>query len=313
MGVEQLEVKQLQSFVAIVDHGSLAKASARLHVSAATISTYVSQLEAEFGTDLLVRLPRGVAPTDAGKALYRGARGVLQAVEQARHGVAAAKVEVAGPVRVCLPTSPATILSLPLLGRLRERHPGIRLELFEGFSGDLEEMMNQNRYDLGLLYRAAPIKGLIVEPLVEEDLMLVGGFAPDDHRDIRLADAAHLRFVLPSRRHDLRRLIDRAFAAQGLRPEVVADLDTLQALREAALSGQAATILSVSGTAFRADRPYGASLRRVVEPAIKRTVALCRPEDAPMAPVVEVTAGLLTELVRQSVQDGSWTGARLLG
>lgn len=306
-----MDVKQLESFLAIVEQGSLSKAAARLHVSASTISGHLSQLEAELGTPLLTRQPRGMLPTNAGEALHRGARSVFLAMEQIRNSVAAAATDVAGLVRVCLPASPATILSLPLIGCLRERHPRIRLELFAGFSGHLEDMLNQKRYDIGLLYRSLPLKGFTVEPLVDEDLVLVGGFEPDNRDEVALSEIAELRFVLPSRKLGLRQLVDRAFDGQGLEPEIIAELDTLAALREVALSGRAATILSMSGTGFQAGQPYGASLRRIVGPTITRTVALCRSRNTLDEPVVTIAAGMLAELTRRMVQSGTWSNARL--
>lgn len=307
-----MDIKQLQSFVSAIDHGSLGKAAARISVSASTISGYINQLEAEFGTELVVRLPQGVVPTAAGKELHQGARTVLQAVEQLRDRIfAAATAEISGLVRVCLPTSPAMLLSLPLLTRLREQHPGIRLELFEGFSGHLEEMLNQNRYDFGLLYRSTPIKGLVVEPLLDEDLVLIGGFDPDDRRDVSISELAELQFVFPSPKHGLRQIIDQAFAAQGVRPRVIADLDTLQAMRDVAFSGLAATILSMSGTGLQAGQPYGASVRRLTDPFFTRTVALCRPENAPQSQAVITAATSLADLTHQQVLNGTWDGARV--
>jgi len=306
-----MDVKQLESFLAIVEHGSLSKAAEKLRVSASTVSGHLSQLEAELGTPLLMRQPRGMLPTNAGQVLHLGARTVFLVMEQVRHNVAAAATDVAGLVRVCLPTSPATILSLPLAKSLQERHPSIRLELFAGFSGHLEEMLTQKRYDIGLLYRSSPIKGLIVEPLVDEDLVLVGGFEPGNRDEVALAEVADLRFVLPSRKHGLRQLVDRAFDAQGVQPEIIAELDTLPAIREAAFSGFAATILSMSGTGFQVGKPYAASLRRIVNPTITRTVALCRLENTLEEPVATITAGLLAELTRQAVLSGAWGNARL--
>lgn len=306
-----MDVKQLESFLAIVEHGSLSKAAERLRVSASTVSGHLSQLETELGTPLLMRQSRGMLPTNAGHALHQGARSVFLAMEQVRHGVAAAATDVAGLVRVCLPTSPATLLSLPLIKGLRERHPRIRLELLSGFSGHLEEMLTQKRYDIGLLYRSFPIKGLVVEPLVDEDLVLVGGFEPDNRDEVALADVADLPFVLPSRRHGLRQLVDRAFDAQGVQPEIIAELDSLPAIREVAFAGFAVTILSMSGTGFQAGMPYAASLRRIVNPTITRTVALCRSDDTLEEPVATITTGLLAELTRQAVRSGTWSNARL--
>jgi len=152
---------------------------------------------------------------------------------------------------------------------------------------------------------------LIIEPLVDEDLVLVGGFEPDNRDEVALVDIAELPFVLPSRRHGLRQLVDWAFDAQGIEPEVIAELDTLAAIEDVVFSGRSAIILSMSGTGFQAGESYRASLRRIVNPTITQTVSLCRSDDALNEPVVTITIVLLIELTRQSVQNGSWTNARL--
>lgn len=307
----RMDIKQLQCFVVVAQHGSLGKAASKLRLSPSTISGYIGQLEAELGTELFIRFPRGVKLTSAGQELARGARGVLLAVEQVRHDVTAAGTEVAGRVRVCLPTSPATILSVPLLEHLQRHHPRVHLELFAGYSGFLQEMLNQNRYDIGLLYTATPLKGLVVEPLLDEDLVLVGGFDPGERSDVALAETAKLRFVFPSANHLLRQTIDRAFDSLSLQPDVIADLDSLQAIKDMTFKGTAATILSISGTGYTAGHPYDVSIRRIINPTITRTVALCRPITSSEAPAVTITAGILAQLTSQMVVDGTWAGARL--
>lgn len=306
-----MDVKHLESFLAITEHGSLSRAAEELRMSTSTVSGHLTQLEAELGTSLILRHARGMLPTSAGQVLHQGARAVVLAMEQVRHNVAAAATDLAGRARVCLPAGPATILSLPLIKCLQERYPRIRLELFAGVSGHLEKMLTEKRYDIGLLYRTLPIKGLIVEPLVDEDLVLVGGFEQGNQDDIALADVAGLRLVLPSRKHGLRQLVDRAFDAQGVQPEIIAELDTLPGIREVAFGGFAATILSMPCTGFQAGEPYAASLRRIVSPTITRSVALCHLERTLKEPVATITAALLAELMRHAVQNGTWKNARL--
>lgn len=306
-----MDVKHLESFLAITEHGSLSRAAEELCMSTSTVSGHLTQLEAELGTPLLMRHSRGMLPTSAGQVLHQGARAVVLAMEQVRHNVAAAATDLAGRVRVCLPAGPATILSLPLIRCLQERYPRIRLELFAGISGHLEKMLTEKRYDVGLLYRSVPIKGLIVEPLIDEDLVLVGGFEPGNRDDIALAEVAGLRLVLPSRKHGLRQLVDRAFDAQGVQPEIIAELDTLPGIREVAFGGFAATILSMPCTGFQAGKPYAASLRRIINPTITRSVALCHLESTLKEPVATITAALLVELMRHAVQNGTWKSARL--
>ena len=72
-----MDLRQLRYFVAIVEQGSFSRAAAFLHVSQPALSLHVRNMEADLGTTLLFRTPRGVEPTEAGMILLRHARIVM--------------------------------------------------------------------------------------------------------------------------------------------------------------------------------------------------------------------------------------------
>ena len=63
-----MDVRQLKYFIAIVDAGSLSKASQKLYVAQPSLSQQIAGLEAELKTKLLLRSAQGVKPTTAGSA-----------------------------------------------------------------------------------------------------------------------------------------------------------------------------------------------------------------------------------------------------
>ena len=63
-----VSLRALECLVAIVDHGSLTRAAARLRISQPALSHQIAALERELGTPVMERLPRGVRPTAAGLA-----------------------------------------------------------------------------------------------------------------------------------------------------------------------------------------------------------------------------------------------------
>lgn len=65
-----MNLNTLRLFVAIIQHGSLSKASERTGVPIATISRQISELEKELNTQLFDRQKSGVKPTMAGQKLY---------------------------------------------------------------------------------------------------------------------------------------------------------------------------------------------------------------------------------------------------
>ncbi|CAL8978316.1 HTH-type transcriptional regulator GltC [Rhodoplanes serenus] len=319
-----MDIRQLRAFVTIVDLGSLTRAAAQLHVAQPALSQRMTRLEAELDTALLLRSPQGVQPTEAGKALYRHARTVLRQIEEARQEVRrGAAGGATGTVAVGLPTTVAAMLAAPLLRRVRAEHPGIRLQVFESMSGYLEELLANGRLDLAVLYRDLETPSVAVEPLLREELFVMGAL-PGDARAGRRARAdgratcpvralAGVPLVLPSGAQGLRRLVDRAFArAVAEPPTVVADLDSLPLLLAAALDGLACTILPWSALAAL---PPGVTLahRRLTEPDLDRPVSLCRLATAPRTAAAAAVRDILLALTRDGLADGTWHGVRPTG
>ena len=65
-----MELRQFKYFVAIVDCGSLSRAAQQLFIAQSALSKQMAELEAELGTQLLLRSRNGVAMTEAGKVFY---------------------------------------------------------------------------------------------------------------------------------------------------------------------------------------------------------------------------------------------------
>src|SRR3954453_9774514 len=72
-----MDLSQLIRFVATVEGGSFGKAAEVLNISQPGLSKSIHQLEADFGTELLTRGPKGVTSTAFGDAVYRRAKRIL--------------------------------------------------------------------------------------------------------------------------------------------------------------------------------------------------------------------------------------------
>jgi DNA-binding transcriptional LysR family regulator len=74
-----MDTRFLESFVAVVENGSVAEASRLLGVTPAAIAQRIKALENEIGTRLVSRAGRNVRPTEAGAAIFEQARLVVRA------------------------------------------------------------------------------------------------------------------------------------------------------------------------------------------------------------------------------------------
>jgi DNA-binding transcriptional LysR family regulator len=148
----------VQSFLAVVDAGSLSGAARLLGVSQPTLSRQMAALGARVGAELFVRSARGLRLTDAGLALVEPAR-KMQAAAQALSLTAAGQTQqLAGTVRLTASEMTAAFLLPPLLADLRRQHPQIQIELV---ASNREENLLEREADIALRHVRPKQGGLI--------------------------------------------------------------------------------------------------------------------------------------------------------
>ena len=78
-----LELRTLQQFLRVAEHGSFTAAAEALHLSQPAVTRTIRRLEEQVGAPLFDRLPRGVELTEYGRSLARHARPVGNQLRQA--------------------------------------------------------------------------------------------------------------------------------------------------------------------------------------------------------------------------------------
>lgn len=304
-----MELRQLRYFVRIVDLGSLSKAAADLYVAQPALSKQLAALEAELGTALVARSPRGVTPTEAGIALYREAQAVLRQLRRIPDELRSAAGSPTGVVAVGMPFSTSNVLAVPLATAVHARLPGIRLAITQEGSGQLERLLAGGQLDLSLLYeRDRPACQVDASPLVQEELVLVTrGRA--GRREATLAEAARERLVLPRAANATRQLVERAFAKAGVPLVLFAEVDVPWTMKAMVAAGLGATI--VSRSALHPDTA-GLAVRRIVRPTLVRGLSLCTRRGETAGRASALVREILEEVAASLIERGAWQGAALL-
>jgi DNA-binding transcriptional LysR family regulator len=310
---DTLELRQLRYFVRIVEEGSVTRASQSLHVAQPALSLQISRLEEELGKQLLMRSVRGVTPTEAGAAVYKQAQLILKQVDATELIAHQADLGPAGPVAVGLPWTVTSVLGLALLQEVRARFPSVRLEITEGPSSVLAGLLAQGKLDLAVLFDSSADAGLRMKPLVAEPLMLVGarGALRGHAARTTLADVAALPLLLLSRPNGIREEIERQWAEQGLKPQVVAQINAPALLLQAVRAGLGFAVLPSCAMED--------SLRRgeldaveLADAGLVRTTYLSTSRLFELTLATEHVHGVIEGLARGAVEEGRWSG-RWLG
>lgn len=91
-----MDIKELEAFVYVVENCSFSRAAELLHLTQPTISSHISALERKLGIKLVVRTTKETYPSDAGKLLYRYAKEILQVRENAAAALKSFSQEMRG-------------------------------------------------------------------------------------------------------------------------------------------------------------------------------------------------------------------------
>lgn len=299
-----MDVRQLRYFSEIVEAKSFTRAADRVRVAQPALGLQIRKLEEELGVDLLHRHSRGVEPTEAGNMLLGHANAILKQIEQARREV----TDLSGPPRgnVVLGITPtaSALLATRLIRSCRELYPGISLNIFEGMSEEVMRRLSDNSLDMGFSYNPGAAKGIATEPLLTEELFLVGADDREDPGDkVSFGELSKRPLILPSRGFGLREWVENTARDQEMKLNITFEIDSVATQRELVESGLGFTILPYAAVrqAVEAKRLFAA---QIVRPHISRTLTIAfaasHSENKATRAVREVIDLVVADTIRES-------------
>jgi DNA-binding transcriptional LysR family regulator len=242
-----MELRQLQTLIAIADHGSFSAAATALHTVQSNVSGHMARLERELGAQLVDRHSGKL--TEEGAAVLERARRVTAEIEAAVADVAALRDEVAGTARIGMIGTTARWLAPLLLRQMAEAHPKVRLVIGDGTSATLEPLLVAGSLDAAVVNLPQSSPDLTERPLFDEDLVLV---VPRDHplagtERLAMADLDGMSLLLPAPGTNFRKELEDAGRAAGVRLNPLAELDGVRLIASLTLRGFGPAILPASG------------------------------------------------------------------
>jgi LysR family tcuABC transcriptional regulator len=309
-----MDLRQLKYFTQIVESGSLSKASRQLFIAQPALSQQLAKLEREVGKPLLNRSPRGVAPTDNGLALYHHARFMLRQLDQALSVARKESGTVQGMVSVGLASTTLSALGLPLVRRVRSRYPSILLNVVEGMSGHIGQLLRMSQLDLAVLFAADVAPDFSVEPLLEEELFVMlprhSRLVPRRRTRLTIPQAAALPLFLPTMAHGLRRRIAAELERRNLSAKIVGEIDSLALLMSAVYDGMGATIQPMAAIHLEAQRGRAWRALSLSDARMIRRNYLYSLPPQRLSAAAGVVAAELKRTALELIDSGEWTGVR---
>jgi DNA-binding transcriptional LysR family regulator len=304
-----MERRQLEYFLAVVDHGGFTNAARALRVAQPSLSHAIASLEAELGGALFHRLPHGAALTPAGEALAGPARQVRRDFDTAGAAVREVLGLSGGRLDIAAQTTLAVDPLAVMLGDFLSRHPKVAVRVTDPERGsEVGPMVRTGQCELGLVNASVPVPDLECAELAEQDLLIVlpprQAKATQEEagpQTLGAAQLAELRFVATPEGTATRDVLEEQLRGFGIEPRIAVETAHHAMIMPLVLAGAGASLLPASMAEDAASkgaqvRPTAPALRyrpRLVwrggplSPAADSFVAMARSRYAPANPAPE--------------------------
>ena len=152
MASTALELRHLETLVALAECGSLSKAAARLFLTQSALSHQLRALEAHYGAALVEKSVRPLRFTAIGQRLLSLAQAVLPQVAEAGRDIARLAQGHAGPLRVVVQCHNCFDWLMPAMDAYRSLWPEVELDIISGFVADPLPLLERGEAELAVIH-----------------------------------------------------------------------------------------------------------------------------------------------------------------
>ena len=241
-----------------MEHSTVTRTAEKLHVSPGAVSLQLQNLAAELRTELFVRSGRRIVPTPRAFRFAEQARSVMHKIHEIQQDFADTAAADSRPFHFA---SGATALIYRLgspLRRLRKKFPHADMHVTVAATERIVEGLLDRRFDLGLVSLPLTEPSLTIEPLFEEELLVL---RPSPDRvgegavsNVAAAELARVPFLLFPKESNMRGMIDQFFKELGIDPRVTMEADDTEVIKSMVEAGFGYSILPQFALAGRGRR-----------------------------------------------------------
>ncbi|MBL8554132.1 MAG: LysR family transcriptional regulator [Phenylobacterium sp.] len=217
----KLRLRHLELISAIYDYGGILKASQKMNLTQPAVTKSLQDIEETLGLQLFVRSSRGLAPTHYGEIFVRHAKTVLAQLRHSAEELENVREGFGGHVTVGTLLAASSGLLPRAVIELKRKRPNVAVTVFDGTYDILIPRLRMGDLDmvLGRLPEGPQSEGLLYEEFYLERTCLAvrSGHPLTSRARLKLHELLHEPWLLPVPESQLRRQLERLFAAEKLR------------------------------------------------------------------------------------------------
>ncbi len=243
--MKQATLHQLQVFEAIAKHSSFTKAAEELYLTQPTVSQQMKQLTKAIGMPLFEQLGKRLYLTEAGEEVLKSSRDISTRFSDLEMTLANLRGMKQGKLRLSAITT-AKYFVPRLLGPFRQLYPGITIAFQVTNRQQVLDRLDQNLDDLYFIGQPSKSQDICVRPVMENPLVVV---APQNHplakeKSISLQRMAEEPFIMRESGSGTRMAVEGFFAENRVEMNVVMEIGSNEAIKQAIVGGLGISVLS---------------------------------------------------------------------
>ena len=216
-----LELRHLETLIALAETGSLAGAAKRVSLTQSALSHQVKTLESHYGCPLFERKTTPLRWTPPGERLVALAYDVVRRIADANREVARLLEGRTGQLRIAVECHSCFDWLMPAMDVFRDHWEEVEMDLVSGFHPDPVELLTENRADLVIVSRKQRRAGIDLHPLFAYFMPAILSrkhpLARKKHLTARdFADETLITYPIPDERLDL---IRQVLGPAGVNPD----------------------------------------------------------------------------------------------
>ncbi|HYD61677.1 MAG TPA: LysR substrate-binding domain-containing protein [Noviherbaspirillum sp.] len=166
-----LDLRHLQTLIALRETGNISRAAGLLHVTQSALSHQIKMVEDFYGLPLFVRKSAPLAFTPAGKRLLALAEQMVPALEEADRDLRKFAQGTHGTLRIAIECHTCFEWLMPAMDAFRERWPEVELDIVAGFHVDPIGLLHQDRADMAIMFNHDDSEAVDYHPLIRFEMV----------------------------------------------------------------------------------------------------------------------------------------------
>lgn len=236
----------------IKETGNISRAAENLYIAQPSLSQMLFQVEKELGIEIFTRGKTGITPTEEGNMILEQLGNVMNQYMKLMAEIEEYQQVQRGTVTVGIPQNLGAYLLPSILPAFHELYPGVKINIREGNSSELERLLLAKKIDFCIMHQHEKRQSVQYQTFLEDPFYLV---MPKKMKHMfsfskkKVLDADDLRalrntpFIMVASRQKLRMVVDGILNDIGIKPDICCTSRNMETVKRLVAAGMGVTFL----------------------------------------------------------------------